>query len=323
MSNPNFDTLVSTTLKNYRTTLTDNITGHNALWYQLKERGFIREEDGGTTIVEPLLIARNSTVKSYAGYDVLDTTPQQGISAAEFSWKQVAGAVTISGDEEFKNGGSKAQIINLLKAKVTQLEKSMMLELNRQSHADGTGNGGKDITGLALAVEDGAAWSTYGGIDSNTYTYWRNQWIGTTAAFASVGLSRMRTMYNSCSRGADKPTLILTSQYLYEQYESLLAANERFMDMSMGDAGFMNLLFKSTPIVFDDDMPFEDLATDEHQMLFLNSSYLNFVVGKGRNFVVTDLMKPENQDAKVSHTLLYGNFTCSNRARQGRLTDLT
>lgn len=321
--NTNFNTLVSTTLKNYRTTLTDNITGHNALWYQLKERGFIREEDGGTSIVEPLLIGRNSTVRSYRGYDLLDTTPQEGISAAEFEWKQIAGAVTISGEEEFKNGGSKTKIISLLKAKVTQLELSMMLEMNRQLQADGTGNGGKDLTGLALAVEDGAAWSTYGGIDSNTYTYWRNQWIGSTAAFSSVGLSRMRTIYNSCSRGADKPTIIITSQTLYEAYEALLVPNERFMDMSMGDAGFMNLMFKQTPMVFDDDMPFEDLSTDEHQMLFLNAKYMNFVIGKGKNFVVTDLVKPENQDAKVSHTLLYGNLTISNRARQGRLTDLT
>jgi len=30
-----------------------------------------------------------------------------------------------------------------------------MLEINRQLQSDGTGNGGKDITGLGLAVEDG------------------------------------------------------------------------------------------------------------------------------------------------------------------------
>jgi hypothetical protein len=325
--NTSFDTLVSTTLKNYRRQLADNVTGHNVTWFELKERGGIREEDGGTSIVEPLLIARNSTVKSYRGYDVLDTTPQEGISAAEFNWKQVAGSVTISGEEEFKNIGSKTKIISLLDAKVKQLEISLRLELNRQLHSDGTGNGGKDITGLALAVEDGAAWSTYGGIDSNTYQYWRNQWIGTTAAFGTTtsdaGLTRMRTMANSCSRGTTKTHLIITSQQLFEAYEKVLAPSERFLDMRLGDAGFQNLLFKAIPMVFDDDMPVEDLATDEYGMLFLNFDFLNFVIGKGKNFVVTDLVKPDNQDAKVSHTLLYGNLTCSNRARQGRITDLT
>jgi len=50
------------TLKNYRGQLADNITNHQVLWLQLKERGFIREDEGGTSIVETLLIERNSTV---------------------------------------------------------------------------------------------------------------------------------------------------------------------------------------------------------------------------------------------------------------------
>jgi hypothetical protein len=323
MANPNFDTLVATTLKNYRANLADNITEQQVVWLELKKRGFVEERDGGTSLVEPLLIGRNTTVGSFKGYDILDTTPQEGISAAEFEWKQVAGTVTISGEEEFKNSGSKTQIVNLLKSKVKQLELSMMLEINRMLQGDGTGNLGKDITGLAALVEDGAAWSTIGGIDSNANPYWRNQWIGGTATFASAGVDRMRTIYNSCCRGNVKPTVIITDQYLFEQYEKTLVPNERFVDMSLGDAGFMNLMFKMTPIVFDDDMPFEDLATDEHQMMFLNMDFLKFVIGKGRNFVVSDFVKPENQDAKVSSVILYGNFVLSNRARHGRLTDLT
>lgn len=322
MSNPNFTSILATTINKYRPRLTDNITGHNALWYELKENGGIREESGGATIVEPLLIGRNSTVRSYRGYEPIDTSPQEGISAAQFEWKQNAGSVSISGFEEFVNQG-KEKIISLLQSKLTQLELSLMLEMNRQLHADGTGNGGRDFTGLALAVEDGAAWSTYGGIDSNANSYWRNQWIGGTATFSSAGLSRMRTMYNSCSRGGMKPNLILTSQYLFEQYEALAVGIERLTDTRLADMGFQNIMFKMTPIVFDDDMPFEDLATDEHQMLFLNTQFINFVVGKGKNFTNTEWQKPENQEAKVSQVIVYGNFTVSNRARLGRITDLT
>jgi hypothetical protein len=323
MANPNFDTLVATTLRNYRPQLADNITEQQIVWMQLKQRGFVEEREGGTSLVEPLLFGRNTTVGSYRGYDILDTSPQEGMSAAEFDWKQIAGTVTISGEEEFKNSGAKTQVLSLLKGKIRQLELSMMMEMNRQIQGDGTGNLGKDITGLAALVEDGAAWSTIGGIDSNANPYWRNQWIGGTATFASAGVNRMRTIYNSCCRGTVKPTIILTSQYLFEEYEKTLVPNERFIDMSLGDAGFMNLMFKTTPIVFDDDMPFEDLGTDEHQMLFLNVDFLKFAVGKGRNFVVSDFVKPDNQDAKVSSVIVYGNFTISNRARNGRLTDLT
>lgn len=340
MSNPNFDTLVATTLKNYRANLADNITAHQVVWYQLKERGFVREDEGGTSIVEPLLVGRNTTVKSYAGYDIIDVAPQTGITAAEFNWKQIAGSVTISGEEEFKNSGSKTKVISLLQSKITQLELSMMLEMNRQLQADGTGNGGKDITGLALAVEDGAVWSTYGGIDSNAFTYWRNQWIDYNASFgildlgAGIGTSlrqlirAMERIYNSCMRNKVRPTVIITDQLIYEAYEQslqLTSSNYRIqVDRKMADAGFMNLLFKETPVVFDEDMPNASLVTnsDDHEMLFLNADFMKFVIGRGKNFVVTDFQRPENQDAKVSQVIVYGNLTLNNRARQGRISNI-
>lgn len=336
MANPNFDTLVSTTLKNYRRLLADNITAHQILWYMLKEKGFIKEEEGGTTIVEPLMIGRNSTVKSYSGYDIIDTTPQEGISAAEYDWKQIAGSVSISGREEFINSGSKTRILNLLESKIQQLQISMMLEVNRQLQADGTGNSGKDLTGLAAAVEDGTAWSTYGGIDSNAFPYWRNQWIGgvtITDSAATVNfrpfLDSLRTLYNSASRGKVKPTLLMSTQALYEAYEASLTVNERFLDMKLGDAGFQNLMYKATPWVFDEDMPGNNVypalggSLANQELVMINDTFMRFVLGKGKNFVVTDFQKPENQDAKVSQILFYGNLTVNNRARHARLSNVT
>jgi hypothetical protein len=317
-ANTSFDALVTTTLKNYRKVLADNITGHQALWAQMKAKGFIREDEGGTSIVEPLLTGTNSTVASFSGYDIIDTTPQEGISAAEYSWKQIAGSLSISGEEEFKNSGSKTKILSLLEAKLLQLEESMKLELNEQLFADGTANGGKDITGLALAVEDGTAWSTYGGIDSSlaANAFWRNQWLGSIGSFASNGHDKMRTLFNSASRSSSKPTLIVTTQDVYEAYEKSLTVNERFTDTKMGDAGFINLLYKATPMVFDEDC-------QSGYIYFLNSDFLRFVVGKGRNFVNTPFQKPENQEAKVSQVILYGNLTCNMRARQAVGTGIT
>lgn len=339
MPNPNFDALVATTLKNYRRLLADNITAHQVLWFMLKEKGFIKEEDGGTSIVEPLMVGRNTTVKSYNGYDVIDTTPQEGISAAEFDWKQIAGSVSISGREEFINSGSKTKILSLLESKIQQLQISMMLETNRELQGDGTGNGGKDLTGLAAAVEEGSAWSIYGGIDSNANAYWRNQWlsVGTVLVGGTIAnptpqfqnlLNAMRTLYNSCSRGKIKPTILISSQAVYETYEASLTVNERFIDMKLGDAGFQNLMYKGTPFVFDEDMPnaglFPSAGSDtlNQELLMLNSDFLRFVLGKGKNFVVTEMQRPENQDAKVSQVLMYGNLTTNNRARQGRLTNI-
>jgi hypothetical protein len=134
------------------------------------EGGRIRMLNGGTKIVEPLIYGQNSTVGSYSGYETLSLTPQEGISAAEFEWKQYAASIAISGIEEAKNNGEQ-EIINLLEAKIMQAEESMRESFNQMFFADGTGNSSKDWNGLGNLVESG---NTVGGIDSSTYSWWKS-----------------------------------------------------------------------------------------------------------------------------------------------------
>jgi hypothetical protein len=68
-ANSNFDNLLTTTLANYRSTLTDNVFTARPLTYKLMEGGRIRMLNGGTKIVEPLIYGQNSTVGSYSGYE--------------------------------------------------------------------------------------------------------------------------------------------------------------------------------------------------------------------------------------------------------------
>lgn len=330
--NPSFDEIVSSTLKNYRKTLIDNLMDKQALLWVLKKQGFVTEDKGGTSIVVPLMYGLNSTVASYSGYDLIDLTPQAGITSAEFSWKYLAGSVTISGQEEFENSGDKTRIFNLLEAKIRQLETSFRLEVNSQLFADGTGNGGKDITGLALAVEDGASWSTYGGIDSSdsANSWWRNQWFnfdtefGASSKFLDAdgpsyeGLSAFRKMYNDVGVDGEKPDLIVTTQAIVEDYEAALEGKQRIVSTNpeLGDAGFRNVEYKKTPIVWDEEMTAEEV-------LFLNSKYMKFVIGQGRNFTMTPFMKPKDQDAKSATMILACNLVTSKRDVHGRITALS
>lgn len=325
--NATFTTFLTSTLRNYRSKLVENLMGHNALYWQLKKRGFVTEESGSRSIVQPLMYGQNSTVSSYAGWDLLDVTPQEGITAAEYAWKFIAGTVTISGEEEFKNSGSKTRIFNLLEAKIRQLELSMQLQMNIQLFGDGSGNGGKDITGLLAAVEDGGSWSTYGGINGSVTanSWWRNAYIDfdatytdwNTASGKSVqGMAAMRNMYNTVSLGNSKPSLIITNQNWFERYEGDIEGDKlRLTNTELADAGFQNLTFKGTPIIFDEDL-------QVNTMLFLNSDFMKFVIGKGRNFVNTPFVKPQNQDAKVSQVLFAGQLTLSKRDQHGRINEI-
>lgn len=323
--NPNFDTIASTTIRNYRRTLQDNLIQQQVLAFQLDSFGMVTEDEGGTSINQPLIYGQNDTFKSYSGYDLLDLTPQGGITQAQYDWKYLAGSVVISGQEEFENQGT-ARIINLLEAKIMQLEMSAKINFGTQLYGDGTGNGGKDIGGLGVAVEDGASWGTYGGIDGSdaSNSWWRNQWIDFDASYTDFGtadntsvqgLSAMRTMLYNTTRGNVKPTLILTTQALYEQYHAHLEGDKlRLTDTKLGDAGFQNFTFAGIPVVFDDQAP-------ANTMFFLNSKHLKFVFGRGRRFKVTEFRQAQNQDARFAYLYLAGNLVTIRRDTQGRISD--
>jgi hypothetical protein len=315
--NPNFDALLSTTLANYRKTFSDNLSTSFMLFWWLTQKGKKKLEDGGESIVVQLMYGKNSTVRSYEGYEVLDVTPQEGLTAAKYPWKQVAGSISISRKEERQNSGEQ-KLIGLLKAKVEQAEISMRDEINRQWFGDGTGNDSKDMFGLQLLVENGAAWGTLAGIDRNDAlnTWWRNQFLGTVGSFTTNGLDKMRTLYNSSSRGNEHPDIGLTTQSVFEFYEKILVPNERFEDKTTGDAGFQNLKFKGMVIGFDEQCT-------SGALYMLNSNYLEAVIDKESDLITTEFVRPENQDAKTAQILLMGNLVTSNAARQGVMDGIT
>ena len=310
--NPDFNSLLSTTLQNYQPTLVDNIFKDLVLLNHLNERGRVRVEEGGTQIVEPLMYAVNDTVATYSGYDAIDLTPQEGISAAEYDWKQMAASIAISGIEEAKNRGTEA-IIKLLNAKIMQAEMSLKTTLNEQLY--GSASAGTDFNGLGNIVATQN--NTVGGIDASSNTWW-NPTQGTTMG-ATLALHNMADVYNRASKGSDVPDLIVTNNSLFEKYESLLTNQVRYQDVSKANSGFQNLMFKQTPVVFD-----LELATDstDAPMYFLNTKYLKLTGLNGYWFTTTDFMNGTvaGVDARYALVLAYGQLTCSNRARQGYLT---
>jgi hypothetical protein len=327
MAFPNVGTLFATVIKNYRRTLADNLSTHSVVLALLRKYGFIREDSGGTSIVESLLYGSNTTVKSFYKYEPFDLTPQEGIDQAEFPWKQIGGTVSISGLEEFQNQGP-SRIINLLEAKLTQLDISFREAVNAQILSDGTGNSGKDITGLQAAVEDGSAWSIYGSIDSNVYTWWRNYYLNFSGTYTSFdtadgtsveGMTVLRNAHSQVMRKMEKPGLSLTSRELYNEYEKHAEGDKMRIvtyDAKLADMGFENLKFRGTVIAYDDDCP-------AGYWWFLNPQYLKFVIGKGRNFKVGEFEESREQEAKSAKIILYCQLTCSNRARQGLITNFT
>ena len=311
--NPDFNAILSTTLQNYQPTLVDNIFKDLVLLEHLNSKGRVQVEEGGTSIVEPLLYAVNNTVGSYSGYDTIDLTPQDGISAANYNWKQMAASIAISGIEEAQNRGTEA-IIKLLNAKIQQAEMSIKSSLNTMLYSDGTGNGGKDFNGLGNLVA--TANNTVGGIDASTNTWW-NPYQDVSAS--TLSLVDMGKVYNNSSKGSDVPDIIVTNEDLFSKYESLLTQNVRYQDVAKANAGFQNLMFKQTPVVYDLALAADTSAAP---MYFLNTKYLKLVGMNGHWFNTTDFQSGTvaGVDARYALIMAFGELVCSNRSRQGYLT---
>ena len=90
MASPNLSEIVTTTLRNRSRTLSDNVSNHNALLRRLRENGN-QTSVTGRDIVRELEYADNGTVQFYSGYETLDVSPADVLSAAVFDYKQLAG----------------------------------------------------------------------------------------------------------------------------------------------------------------------------------------------------------------------------------------
>jgi hypothetical protein len=314
MASPNssFTDIVTTSLQGYSGELADNITNHNGLWRQIKRKGNMQTATG-RTIVQELEYAVNGTTQWYSGAETLDISPSETMTAAEYSYKQLAGNVVITGLEEIQNSGKEA-VHNLLKSRIRNLEKSLTNTLATALYADGTGTSSKELGGLQLLVADTNT-NTVGGISGTTYSWWRNYVYDFSVASATPSATTIQHAMNltwiNTIRGADKPDIITADSVYYIYYWESLTPNQRFTDDKGAGAGFTNLVYQANvPVLYDDQCP-------ASHMYFLNTDYLFVRPAKGREFKPLGEKSSVNQDALVMPVVWAGNMTTSNRARQG------
>ena len=310
------NTLLTMTLEKFLSDkAADTIFQSTPLIDMLKSRSKTSTK-GGTKLLEMLMYAKNTTVGSYAGYDPLDVTPQEGFTNAEFDWKEFGGSLAISQAELDKNSGE-PQVASMLEAKWEQLRMSLEDEMNRLSFLDGTGNGSKDPTGLALMVDSAG---TYGNIVRSANSWWASIENASGGVLQIEGTVGMKRTFNQASYGrAQKaPNLGITTQIAYEAYEALMAPYLRYSVEGEANAVFKrdNLKFRGMPLFWDG-------YCQSGIMYMLNTDFIRFVTHSDRDFKVRPFMEPANSTSKVALITWMGNLTCSNCRHQAKITGIT
>lgn len=311
--NSSFTKLITTTLQNLPAEVFDAVSTNNALLYMLQKKGNLKIVSGGRTFTHPIYYKPNTSFKSYAKTDTIDTPLMDDITRAEYPIKIIAGSVVLSLLEEAMNAGNKEKLIDLVEETVTRAKISMAEVMGDQVF--GSGAGDNDMDGLQHLVHTAPSGQTdVGGINPSTAgnEFWRNQ-IGTTADFSSsatTSLGKMSALVAACTFGRQGPRVTVTTKTLYSEYEAMLTSNIRYVTTELADAGFLHLAYQTMPLIFDDNCP-------SGGMYFVDTDNLWLQVLARGNMELTDMQPSHDQLMRVALLYLFGNLTTGSRRTNG------
>lgn len=299
----------------------DQIHDDYWLFNQLSQGEAFVGRSGGDFIAVPIEYALNNTVASYSDTDPINTTRVDVFDRYEAQWKEYAGTYIISDLETDRNAGE-GMVFDLKAAKLENLRNSMKGIFNQDLFGAGTANSAKVFTGLQALVSVTPATGTVQAVDRATYAFARNQQTTgtqTTSAFDNLRAA-MRSTYNLCSNGisGDHPSFGVTTRTVFEGFEGLLLANERFTDKSNGDGGFKNevLKFKGMKLSFDNDC----LAG---AMYMLNTKFLKLYYKTGSWMKAQEPIRPANQTLDTIVIRTMANLVTTNPRRLGVISGIT
>lgn len=352
------DSVFATSLPNYRKTLTDNIGATNAILNEIMNGDSYEEAEGGTYFAEDLMYGL-APADWYSGYDTLATTPTDGITQAQYEWRQMASPISYNMKEVIQN---EKQVINLVKSRIKQSEMGIQ-EVWAQSFMWGNQPLGgtilqprQSLTSNALGIEPLAKLISYntagsagtaltvGNIPEYTNTWWRNHSATSASSTYSAFLYEMENMYNLCSLGSGgQPTHILCDQVTYQQYIHAYFSIFKSQPDAVGDGyPFVAKKFFNAKIIMDDKVPdfYSGLPGTEvggvvdpttltyGTAVFVNAKNFKVRYHKDRDFEALKdengkwFVKPINGDYRIGHIGWMGNTTINNRRKQGVLAKI-
>jgi len=168
-------------------------------------------------------------------------------------------------------------------------------------------------SGLQLLVSTTPTVGTVGLISRAAFSFWRNQQVSGAGTAFSILLASMTTAYNSASNGIGQqnPTFAVTSQTVFEGFESLTPAIERLNRTSTSDKlvrGFkgQNIMFKDIPLAYDNACPAANLyILNDRNLKFV---YMQWMKGE-------DAVRPADAFYDVFKVLTIGNLITDNPRR--------
>jgi hypothetical protein len=313
--------ILSLTLEDRSDGYQDLVSNSNALLYLLKENDQWKEYSG-PKIRETLLYAKTGSAVWYNGFGFLNPVPAELLGDAEWTPKMCAVAVALANEDILNNEGEN-QRFDIMETHIDAAENELLDEVDISLHGNGTRFGGRELSGLQVAIPTVTNSGTYAGISRVDNAIWRTSTFDANSAFPAIGTQvnkdTIRPMLNSImtqrSRGKRAANLMLMSPEHYAAYDAATVAIQRITGASrLGKIGFPALAYvgagKSAEIVQEGGIGSNMPANTTYgiDLLAMKMRY-----HPERNFnKIGKTMMPINQDASVQYIGFMGELTNNN-----------
>lgn len=281
---------------------------------------------GGKFLEQPVKKALSTQGGSYAPGDTLDTNVENTRDSFVFQWKATHQPIAYYGIEAAANAGQ-AKVIDYITSLVEEAHENIWDDLSDQFYGDGTGNSGKNFTGLAAIVDDGTNVATYGGKTRSTDTWAA---AGYAAVGGSITIPFLQQAVRGATNGSGTPTVATMGQVVFDAVEDLFQGtvvnnfNGAMANSSMTADGGREISYGGTALKYK-GIPFiSDQKGTAQKLYMLNADKLFYNILKPA--AITDVpakttkqtgismfpfQRPVDQDGLVTQLFTYGELTTS------------
>lgn len=315
MANPSrtvtFNTFVSATAEHRRKDLIDNWTTSAPLTIRLRKKNKI-EVRGGEVITTPHIYG-GFPATSYGRGTEFDTTVRDFATTLVFNWKFAYAPVNLNVIDVDLND-SPERVFDLVDAAMENGELSLVDEIADQVFGDGTGNGGLDLDGLAIAV---SRTGTYGGLARGTDA----QGSSTRAAVEDttgglLSLTGLQGHYGTCTIGRKQPDLLVTTQPLYNRIWERSQPSEQNSPEITRDIGFQAVRFNGADVAVDSHCP-------SGTIYLLQTDFWEWFHHPRWDFRFRGFHEPTNQQVAIGQLIDWSALVCRGPRYNGVASGLT
>lgn len=299
----------------------DNILDATPVLAAMRDLGVYTEQIGGRKIERTIRYGEKTSFNFGKG-DVLPVTEGELKMPAFWTWAYKGVPVTRTFEDDQQNSGQ-FQITDYVQDRLTAAYDSLVQALELIFMAEAIHDGGKAPLSLFDYVPDTSVTGT--GVDyfsSSSYTYggiarsnlfWEHMDFTAVAAASTANqlgiksgpasltmIEDMKNAYNYAGKQLSYPDIIITTQTLFEIYESFAEAKEQIVKDTatrLADLGFEVLRYKGKPLVWSENM-------SASQMLMLNTSFIDLVFDPRFWFDMTTWERPPRQLEQVAYIIM-------------------